>query len=73
MRCCSCDRPLNDSESTRRVVSTGDFLDMCNKCYQDISYDVPTTSRHDLNPNESVDEDEWEQMDLFDGVDDELS
>lgn len=59
MRCVSCNKNLNDSESTRRVVSTGEFLDMCNKCYADIAHDVPTISRPDLNPYEQIEDDEY--------------
>ena len=60
MRCCACDKALNDSEATRRVLSTGDFLDMCNKCYGPIALAVPTITREDLNPNEMIEED-WEK------------
>lgn len=61
MRCTSCNRALNDFESTRRLVSTGDFLDMCNTCYKDIEKDVPTISREDLAPTEEIEGDEyWE-------------
>jgi hypothetical protein len=56
MRCCSCNKNLNDSESTRRIASTGIFLDMCNKCYKDIADEVPTISRYDLNPYEEIEE-----------------
>lgn len=54
MRCCSCDKNLNDFESTRKLESTGEYLDMCNECYKDIEFDVPTVVRSDLNPNEYV-------------------
>ena len=65
MRCYSCNTLLNDWEATRRCASTGDFLDMCNKCYKDVSQDIPTVCRADLNPNESLEayeegnQDEW--------------
>lgn len=61
-RCVSCDRNLNDMESTRRVASTGLFLDMCNKCYADIATEVPTISRADLNPTEDWEEEYWEEQ-----------
>ena len=60
MRCYSCNCALNDFESTRRTASTGDFLDMCNRCYKDIEPDVPTISRDDLSPTEEID------LDAFD-------
>lgn len=60
MRCISCDRALNDFESTRRLASTGMFLDMCNRCYKDIEGDVPTIARDDLSPTEEI------ELDAFD-------
>ena len=46
---------MNDHESTRRSKTTGEFLDMCNKCLTTI--DIPSTSRNDLEPNSIPDED----------------
>ena len=63
MRCTCCNKALNDSESTRKVVSTGDYLDMCNKCYKDVEQYIPTTSRADLNPNEEI-PDDWENLEI---------
>lgn len=39
---------MSDYEATRKSVSTGGFLDMCNKCYGSISGDVLTLDRSDL-------------------------
>lgn len=66
MRCISCNCNLNDSESTRRIASTLEFLDMCNTCYSDIAQDVPTISRADLNPFELMDDDVEYDGDLGD-------
>lgn len=41
MRCLSCDRKLNDYESTRKYASSGDFVDLCNRCFSEIADDVP--------------------------------
>lgn len=67
MRCCACDTLLNDFESCRKLESTGEYLDMCNACYSDIQYDVPTVVRSDLNPNEQPEgyEDEWDEADVW--------
>ena len=46
MRCCCCNNNLNDYESTLKSAATGQFLDMCKKCLQDL--DIQTLS----NPNE---------------------
>lgn len=48
MRCYCCDKALNDFESTRKSVTTGDYLDMCNKCYSTIRDDVNAEERYDL-------------------------
>jgi hypothetical protein len=39
---------LSDYEATRKSVTTGNFLDMCNKCYGSISGDVLAIERQDL-------------------------
>ena len=56
MRCYCCDKALSDFESTRKSVATGDYLDMCNKCYSTIKEDLHAEERYDL----------------FDGDEDEL-
>lgn len=56
MRCYCCDKILSDFESTRKSVNTGEYLDMCNKCY--------STIKDELNAEE--------RYDLFDGDEDEL-
>jgi len=33
MRCKACDKFLEDWELTRKDRETGDFLDLCTKCY----------------------------------------
>lgn len=65
MRCCSCNVALSDFESTRKTVSTGEFLDMCNRCYADIANDVPTIVNNDFEcaTQEENEEDgfDWEE------------
>jgi hypothetical protein len=55
MRCYCCNKALSDYEATRKSVTTGNFLDMCNKCYGTISGDVLALERTDLKHD---DEDE---------------
>jgi len=50
---------LSDYEATRKSVTTGDFLDMCNKCYGSISSDVLSIERTDLRHE---DEDEFHDV-----------
>jgi len=57
MRCCCCNVVLNDFESTCKSAATGDYLDMCNKCYGFVEKDIPTVGRTDLNPLEQ----DWEE------------
>jgi protein-arginine kinase activator protein McsA len=61
MRCLSCNKNLTDFESTRKFASTGEFLDLCNRCYSDIQDDVDTIVRPELQENEEVDEDDFDE------------
>ena len=63
MRCYCCDKPLNDFESTRKSASTGDYLDMCNKCYSTIKDDVNAEERYDLYDGDDNEHDEGEASD----------
>ena len=56
MRCCCCDRLLNDFESTRKSKTTGDYLDMCNKCFSTVSEDLAVVNRTDFEPNDIPDD-----------------
>lgn len=67
MHCSCCDRLLNDYESTRKSRTTGEYLDVCNKCYTSIASDVPSMSRENLEPNDIPDDEiEFEVDDDFD-------
>ena len=57
MRCCACDRNLNNFESTRKNKTTGDYLDLCNKCYSTVQQDLSTDIREDL-PEDEIPDDE---------------
>ena len=59
MRCYCCNKALSDYEATRKSVTTGNFLDMCNKCYGAISSDVLSIERTDLRHE---DEDEFHDV-----------
>lgn len=62
MRCVCCNRALNDYESTRKHAETGDYLDICNGCIEDIP--VPVEVRGDLSPFDETEEDyEWDDYD----------
>jgi hypothetical protein len=61
MRCYCCDKNLNDFESTRKSVSSGEYLDMCNKCYSTVSDDLLSEVRYDLY--DGNEEDEYDEGD----------
>lgn len=48
MRCLSCNVILNDTETTRKSVVTGDYLDLCNRCLGTIDEDVLYIEPDDL-------------------------
>lgn len=48
MRCRCCDKRLSDFEATRKHINTGEYLDMCNKCYATIDKQVLSFERYDL-------------------------
>lgn len=50
MHCRCCDKLLSDFESTRKNADTGEYLDMCNKCFEEsgLSSLVNLIERQDL-------------------------
>lgn len=52
MRCRCCDKKLSDFEATRKHITTGEYLDMCNKCYSTIDKQVLSFERYDLFDDE---------------------
>jgi hypothetical protein len=69
VRCIACDVRLGSRESTRKGLHTGEFLDLCDRCYDPIKDVVPTTD----NPYHSgqIDKNDVEKEDL--GEDDDSS
>ena len=47
MRCYCCNRNLSDYESTIKSVNTGNFLDMCMKCIQDMDIEYVGNNKND--------------------------
>jgi len=56
MRCIACNKALSDFESTRKDITTGEFVDMCNECFRYVQDSVVTNEREDLRHNEDIDE-----------------
>lgn len=65
MRCYCCDRVLNDFEATRKSVMTGEYLDMCSKCYDTIKEDLHAEERYDLYDGDET-EDTYEEGENYD-------
>jgi hypothetical protein len=58
MRCLACDTNLSDFESTRKHHETGEFIDLCNKCFSTIQNEVnDIEEREDLR---HVDDEDYE-------------
>jgi hypothetical protein len=57
MHCKACDTLLNDFEATRRNKFTHDFVDLCNRCFDDIKGTVPVIERKDLMTSRDYDDD----------------
>jgi hypothetical protein len=58
MRCLSCDRKLSDYESTRKYASSGSFVDLCNRCFSEVSEDIPDIEGDGFDHVYEEDEDE---------------
>lgn len=62
MRCLACNVELSDYEATRKS-NNGDYIDLCNHCFDASDYEFETNDRLDLyseadiviNYNESID------------------
>jgi hypothetical protein len=71
VRCKACDVRLGSRESTRKALGTGEFLDLCDTCFNSIRDVCPTTD----NPYHSgqIDIKEVEQEDLGEEEDESQS
>lgn len=43
MRCYCCNKILSNQEATRKFKTSGEFVDMCNKCLTTVDEDVQYT------------------------------
>ncbi|HET8685597.1 MAG TPA: hypothetical protein VFM18_02895 [Methanosarcina sp.] len=68
MRCACCNKILSDFEATRRHAVTGEFLDICNKCFEGLG--IPALDRTDLPENEETVDDMEESFVESDWEDD---
>ena len=66
MRCIACNKNLNDFESTRKSVVTGEYIDLCNTCYHSVEQDIPSNERDDLRSEEEIFDDNVNPNDILD-------
>ena len=59
MRCLACDCSLNDKETSRRGLFTGDYLDLCDRCFATIKDDVAATTNPAFDEPVEDDGDDW--------------
>lgn len=59
MRCCCCNRALNDYESTLKSLSTGEFLDACIRCLKDL--DIEAVGNGELSQDAYISDDTPEE------------
>jgi protein-arginine kinase activator protein McsA len=57
MRCKACDDRLTHEDTSRKSLLTGEYLDLCRKCYSTIQEDVPTQSSP-VPETDAIDEEE---------------
>jgi hypothetical protein len=60
MRCYCCNAVLSDFEATRKSVQSGDYIDMCNSCFNHVKEDMDVVERQDLQhvSDEEIEDDE---------------
>lgn len=64
MRCQACNRALTDFESTRKSATTGEYLDLCNQCFGEISSEIDALEREDLREqDEAAEEYDYDDSD----------
>lgn len=56
MKCLSCDVILTDFEATRKSAYSGQYIDLCNRCFSSVKDQVLVVERYDLLHEESDDE-----------------
>lgn len=57
MRCRACNRNLSNRESTRKSITTGEYLDLCDWCFDTIKDVVPSVEGNSFN-DEGIEEPE---------------
>lgn len=66
MHCRACNKLLSDYESTRKNAVTGQYLDLCKVCFEDIKPFVKVIDRKDLITEADLDDPEEDYNDDLD-------
>lgn len=56
MRCLACDCVLSDREATRRFEESGEFVDLCDDCFETIAEDVEVYEQFVEDTEEPIEE-----------------
>ena len=68
MRCLSCDKRLNNRESTRKYASSGTFVDLCDRCFSYVAEEIPDVADGvDADPDFDYEVDGESDLDALDG------
>ena len=66
MHCRACNKLLSDYESTRKNAVTGQYLDLCKVCFEDVKPFVKVIDRKDLITEADLDDPEEDYDDDLD-------
>ena len=66
MHCRACNKLLSDYESTRKNAVTGQYLDLCKVCFEDVKPFVKVIDRKDLITEADLDDPEEDFNDDLD-------
>lgn len=59
MRCLACNCQLTDAESTRKYATSGQFVDLCDRCFSTVEDDIPTIEGNGGDSAEEGTEDDY--------------
>lgn len=54
MRCIACNSILSNKEATRKYASTGNFIDLCDHCFDTVEDQIPSIDGRDTNDEEGA-------------------
>ena len=70
MHCRACDRLLTEYQSTLKNAVTGQYMDLCKVCLEDIKPFVKLIDRKDLITEADLDDEPDDDMDTGDSLED---